>query len=355
VPTAAWPRVFGGALVLFVLFVGYLELRLALRNIHPAVIDSETRWLQERARAGALGSRALILVGASRMQLDLDLAVLRAETGLEPVQLAIDGTSFLPVLEGLAADPDVRGTVIVEVMDHLLTYRKESERSYRWQASYERSRQRLPVPDFESVEARLSQALRQRLRSYADGAQPLTSLRRRVLKSAAAQQYLVTLPDRSRLADFSKVAMPAFYFTLVMGNLHEDVPIPPGSTLAGLEQDLQRRIAALTPLHEMSDIYMRTSRELAAHAAAIRARGGRVIFVMLPKSGMVRDIDARRYPREQFWDRFAASVGTDVLTYEDVPAWKDLHCPDGSHLDFRQRGAFTSSLADVLGLTRGGG
>ena len=41
----------------------------------------------------------------------------RARTGLAPVQLAIDGSSFVPVLDGLARDPSIRGTVIVGFID----------------------------------------------------------------------------------------------------------------------------------------------------------------------------------------------------------------------------------------------
>lgn len=348
-PALPWAPVLGGALLISVLLASSLELHLALRDFQPTTPDSEALWVQQRARAGALGERALILVGASRIQLDVELATLRARTGLEPVQLAIDGSSFLPVLEGLTADAAIRGTVLVDFSDHLLTYRDETETSYRWQAGFERLRGQARLPDFQAAEAWLGNAWRQRLRSYADGAQPLTSLRARVLDPRPTPQYLVTRPDRSRLADYSKVEMPGFYFARVMRNLGQTVPITPGMTAHELDQELRRRIAALTPQHGVLDTYRSTSRALAAQAAAIRARGGRVFFLMLPKSGLVRAIDDRRFPRAQFWDRFALEAGS-ALHFEDVPAWRPLACPDGSHLDFRQRTSFTHALVDALGL-----
>ncbi|MGH8482027.1 MAG: hypothetical protein ACRES8_06170, partial [Nevskiaceae bacterium] len=85
-----------------------------------------------------------------------------------------------------------------------------------------------------------------------------------------------------------------------------------------------------------------------AQARAIRARGGRVAFVVLPKSGLVRMLEERRYPRAQFWDRFVALAEAPSVHFEDVPAWRGLECPDGSHLDLRQRAAFTEGLAEVL-------
>ena len=107
VPEGNWLRIDLVALLLLVMFIGIVELRLGVRGFRPMRTDSEWSWVAQRARASALGERALVLVGASRMLLDIDLQVLRRETGLEPVQLAIDDSSFVPVLEDLADDPDI--------------------------------------------------------------------------------------------------------------------------------------------------------------------------------------------------------------------------------------------------------
>jgi hypothetical protein len=72
----------------------------------------------------------------------------------------------------------------------------------------------------------------------------------------------------------------------------------------------------------------------------------------LPSSGLVREMDRRRFPRAQFWDRFVSLIGAPTLHFEDVPAMRQLVCPDGSHLDFRQRAYFTAALVDALALGR---
>lgn len=344
-PSLRWDRLLGAALLVFVLLVAAIELSLAWRGIQPTVADTEALWLQQRARAGALGDRALILLGSSRIQLDADLDVLRRQTGLEPVQLAIDGSNFRPVLAGLAADPAIRGTVIVDFADALLTHPQEGDTAHRWQASYDRSRGRLALPDFAWSEGRLQQALRGRLRSYADGAQPLAAVLMRVLPKQPLGQYVVMRADRSRLADYGKVGMPAHYFERVLRELGQPRPQRPGMTWTDLDQELRSRISALSPETASLPAYEAATRELAQHAATIRERGGRVHFVMLPRSGLVRAIDAARYPRAQFWDRFAAQPGILATHFDDVPAWRELQCPDGSHLDYRQRAAFSAALA----------
>ena len=99
--------------------------------------------------------------------------------------------------------------------------------------------------------------------------------------------------------------------------------------------------------------YEASARVLAAQAAALRARGARVYFVMMPESGLVKEMDDRWFPRAQFWDRFVRLVGTPALHFEDVPAMRSLVCPDGSHLDYRERRAFTAALAEALRLAPG--
>jgi hypothetical protein len=80
----------------------------------------------------------------------------------------------------------------------------------------------------------------------------------------------------------------------------------------------------------------------------IRFRGGRVVFIAMPWSGMVREIEARRYPRALFWDRFLQEFGAAGAhaTYE--PALQEFACPDGSHLDVRDRARFTLERVKVM-------
>ena len=197
--------------MLFVAFVGVMELRLAAKGFRTSVTDSEMLWLRERLRASDLGERALILIGGSRIQLGMDLDVLRQKTGLEPVQLAIDGSPPLPILEGLAHDPNIRGTIAVDYYDHFLQPASPTDRARLYEEHFRQKTHRPQMIDYEVIESYLTSRVRNSLRNYADGARPLTSLLTRIFVRDATPQYLVTLPDRSRLADYRLVPMPAFY------------------------------------------------------------------------------------------------------------------------------------------------
>ena len=337
-------------MALFILFawVTAMETGLALRGFKAGMLDSEPLWLKQRTRADSLGKRALILVGDSRMQLDIDQDVLRRETGLEPVQLALNGVAYLEVFRGIAADPGVTGTVLVDFEESALIDSDGFNARSGFETDADAVRSRFHIPDFASVDADLSAWVRGSLRSYADDGRPITTLTLRLLQPDATPQYMTMLPDRSDLADYRKVKMPDFYYHRVIRNLGRQVNIPPGTSAAGINALLEKQVAALKP---MDNRYFRDHiQDVAAMAAEVAARGGRVIIAVFPKSGYVKEIDDRLYPRRQFWDLFAAGVGTQTLNFEDDPALKGFVCPDGSHLDYRQRANFTTALVNALNL-----
>lgn len=341
-PAVPWLALLAAAVLLFLAAAVAMELRLAALGYQPTARDSQERWQTARGRAGRLGERALILVGASRFQLGLDLDVLRRQTGLEPVQLALDGSGGEPILEGLANDPKIRGTVLVEYYDHAIGARGGV--AEHMQRQYEKSAGRLRFwkQPAERIEARLTEWLHERLRAYSDGAIPIGSLRWRILPAAGARQYLVTQPDRSRLADYTRVDMPAFYYRRVVRTLGEDID----ANAPGVEAALAQRIASLSVADDAG--FAQASREVGRMAEKIRARGGRVIFLAMPSSGLVREIERRRYPRDRFWDRFVAESGLPGIHSGHEPALRGFDCPDGSHLDVRDRGRYTAALADVM-------
>jgi hypothetical protein len=347
-PRLAWLPLLGGACLALALTIAAMETSLALRGFRPSVPDSEARWLEARERARSLGKHALVLVGGSRMLLDVDLAVLRRQTGLEPVQLALEGTPFLSVFKGIAADPRITGTVVVDFGDNALAYPGNGDAGSRYENDAERTGGS-HLLDFASVEGRLGDLLHGALRSYADGSSPWDALLTRVLRRDATPQYLTTRPDRSTLADYRQVSMPGFYYQRVSINLGLQGKVPPRDD-AEIQDRFRTLIASLKPID--AALYRRRIPEVASMVDAITARGGRVMFVVFPESGYVRDIDDRILPRTSFWDAFAAGSHAPSVNFRDSPALAAFSCPDGSHLDYRDRERFTSALVSVLGLDR---
>ncbi|HEV2212121.1 MAG TPA: hypothetical protein VGS99_02125, partial [Gammaproteobacteria bacterium] len=247
-PQLDWRRLLLAALLIFIFSVGALELALAWRGFRPNLSDSASQWAAQRERVDRLGPEALVLVGGSRMLLDTDVGVLSRHTRYRPVQLAIDGSSFVPVLADLAADPGVKGTVLVDFDINILAAPPERDDAYAYVEDYQYGRDRR-LPDFHGSEAFLTDLMHAHLRSYADGARPLTSLLARVFKRDPVRQYLFRLPDREEFADYSRAPMPALYYSRVMRNLGEDLTGRPGIVTYGqLDAALGVRIQALAPV-----------------------------------------------------------------------------------------------------------
>ena len=342
-----WPLVVG-ALALAA-FIGWMEALLAARGFHPSAVDTNLTWAEQRERASTLGAQALIIVGASRAQADLDLATLRRRTGLEPVQLAIDGASITPVLEGLAQDPRVVGTVLIDVQMNDIASAAARGQSAIFEETWEQTRHRL-LPSSVSIEAALQSMWRRNLRSYADGAKPVFSLESRVLTRFPLPQYAQTYASRERALDYHRVPMPHAYLTRVAIDLKEESgvdvllgpPVSPNELEAQIAHEIERLPAA------DAQAFNPHAQAIADFVGAIRKRGGKVLLVEMPTSGLEHALMTKRYPHEQFFDRLVKLTGVPALRSDDVPQLRIFPCPDGSHLDYRDRVPFTNALADAL-------
>lgn len=352
-PPLRWGLLLTLAVFLLCSYVALSEYLLRDRGFLATHRDSQNSWLKQRARASELGDKALILLGASRIQLGMDLPNLRQMTGLEPVMLAIDGSSFAPILAGLANDPSIRGTVVVDVMPGIISLQQSGGASDRYQAAYERGDgdSSLLASPFQRFDALLVEAIRGGLVNYADSARPWDSLSRRLLDPYSTPQYLQTLSDRSRLADYGKVDLPTLYLHRVKRHLGGGQSINENTAPAEGLGNLALFIQQLEP-DSLDGQPAQELREFEKAVKAIQQRGGKVILMSMPTSGLVTEIDARRYPRYLYWDRMAAFTSAHVLHWQDYKELSSFFCPDGSHLDQRDRVPFTKAFVRLAGLER---
>jgi hypothetical protein len=345
-PSLPWLGLIGLPALLFALLVAALELDLARIGVEPTTPDSEALWLSQRDLADRYGSSALVLTGASRFHLGIDLAALRAGTGLKPVQLAIDGTTSLATLNGLADDPDFHGVVLVDYYAHVLSGPVDDTATL-----YERRYEFRQRHGFEGLELEewLTDQVRGRLRIYADDSSPFNTLVHRVLVRHPPAQYIALYPDRSRAADYTQVRMPDFYYARAIRNLEiagNGSELPKGTSPEDARREIERRISIIAPADNQG--FLAQVQNLKRLAAQIRGRGGAVVIVRMPSSGYVLEEEERRFPRQQFWDRLVAESGLPAINFADEPSLKDYRCPDGSHLDKTDRASFTEALARVL-------
>jgi len=156
--------------------------------------------------------------------------------------------------------------------------------------------------------------------------------------------YLRTYANRERSADYRLVKQPDFYVRRVMRVLAVDLPDSAFQNMdtfadAVLKTGRQR----IRPWSASSDAY----RQAASAIARLQQRGSRVSVVRFPSSGLVRGLEDLAEP-VSLWRQVMSQLGASAsIDFRDYPLLQ-YELADGSHLDQRQKGEFTSRLLALL-------
>jgi hypothetical protein len=316
-----WSKTCWLATALVFVVIGGAELAWRSGGHRPSVVDDLDLWSLQRARIDDT-ERSVVLIGNSRMQLGFASDVFRDRFPDDRlVRLEAPLRHTLSALRDLARDPDFRGVVVASVAAPWLrrgVYPDLSEEidhygaHFNWNTAANRHIASFVQSRLASINPNLN------LRDVA--------LRRLRQKGWPDPLHIVTRSDRSRLGDFRR---------------HPN--------LERSKNQLALTTRARERAHHVSPAeLLRQLESVEPLVTQIRRRGGRVVFVRFPSSGRIRRIDDKQYPKQQYWDRFAAQTAAMTLHYRDVPSLAGFECPDGIHLDERDAPLFTALLLDEL-------
>lgn len=324
VPRLAWVKVWAVAILVALAFLFGWEWFWRSKGFRPSVNNDVGLWMSARDRV--TGKRGeVVLTGTSRMQIGLDLNAFEQATGVRPVQLAMIDNEGITVLMDLCQDESFKGTVICEMVeDNLravdglsLTTANDARRyieEYRKQTFSSTLENRLRRLFQQSFVFRLPElspsALYRSFRTHGMPEVPYTTVR----------------ADRSIIADYARLNIEQ-----VRARLNERIDS---------QDPLDQRLTVDEFLHDVDMINESIAR--------LKGRGGDVVFVHFPHSGKVWDYLNRRYPKEQYWDRFASRINARTIHFKDYPALAGFDCPDYAHLDYRDAEPFTKALVEIL-------
>ena len=325
-PLGEWDKIWIIALCLVVISLTSWEIFWRLRGFEPSLNDDANLWAMARQSIPRDNKQAIVLIGSSRMQLGIDTRVMAQQTGIVPNQLAIDGTTPLPVLADLAADEHFIGTIICELSAISLVLKPQANTATEWLAAYHH---RKFSTDWESYLTRLIQ------RSFIfrlPDLQPGQLLEKLRVGELPRPFYLTLHTDRSRSGDYLRLNTYPNY-----------------SMVAHYQNRVARHYSMYQEMLPIEfSIFQDNVRQVQQAVTTIQQRGGQVIFARFPSSGEVWKLDEQYLPRTQYWDEFARQVSAKTLHFKDFPELQ-YELPDGSHLDYRQAIPFTRSLIKLLG------
>lgn len=333
IPPQPWGRILLGALALFLLSLAVWEAYWRDFGATPGYRNSNGAWAEQRRRIDAGEGDGTVLIGSSRVLFDVQLPVWEQVAGERPIQLALEGTSPVPVLEDLAADPDFTGRLLVGVAPDLFfsgfAYRGEALAHYRREGPSQRSGHWLSKrfvepyfafydPDFAlpAVVLRQDWPLREGMRRE-------TRVRKLMQQEADRNTYM-----------WRKVEDDPRYRALARSIWAENFTGPPPP---GMETPAKAAKVAGEQI------------ERAARAvAALRARGVPVVFVRPPSNGAYYAFEQKALPRAATWDALLRRTGAPGIHFEDHPQLQGFDLPEWSHLAASDARRFTAALVPLV-------
>ncbi|MGA9333790.1 MAG: hypothetical protein WBV39_05880 [Rudaea sp.] len=317
-----WSLTWVLAIVVASAIVCAMEWHWRVHDYKPHIRDSAQLWSIQRDRVYPTDSVSLALLGASHIEYAIDMKLLkRLLPRYRPVMLAYNGHDALATLRDLARDTAFHGVVLCDIDARGLSNYYDGDQQafvdyyhHGWSPSWHVHR--LLLTDWQRVAIvgwTPFGAVEWVKRWIDHGPEPWRSPVR-------------FHSDRSGDIDFSQVDDAAMARGFVNG-LHEDLLKHP-------REPASQWLAELTRVRRWCD--------------AIRRRGGKVIFFRTPTSGGLYAAENAAFPRADYWDRLSDAVRSPTLHALDVSFFRNLVLPDGSHVDYHDKPAYTRALVQTL-------
>jgi hypothetical protein len=340
IPVQPWAPMAAIAVILVVAAAAWWETHCRGLGYPACINDTRDLWVDNRRRVQPDDT---IIIGASRGLFGLDLDELEKGLGKRPIQLCLVGSCVYPILQHFADDASFHGTVICDLVPGLLLVPsfappyQNSERALRRlhdQTWSQRWSFLLSLP-LERTFACLKQddlTLGDLLRDL-----PIPN-REHALIGPPLPPFFAYLDRERRMRMLERLATDRTLCDRVKFGwipLFSPPPKPhwiPDEAFAGF-------------IHGMTEGRFA---DMAKAVAAIRARGGKVVFVRMPSIGDLRPVEDRFAPRAVVWDRVLKDSGAPGVFAEDHAELASFNLPEWSHLSAVDSVEFTKRLAPYL-------
>ncbi len=318
------------AAAVFLLLLALWEMHWRRQGAAPATVNSDGLWAMQRRRINAGEGNSTVLIGSSRMLFGFQLDVWQRLDGTRPIQLALEGTSPVPVLEDLAADTAFTGRLLVGVSPDLFfsgyTYRGKALTWHTRETWSQRAGQWLSMNVLEPRFAFLDPDFA----LFVVAARAPWPARKGVHTEIDVRKLNNLASDRNARM-WTRLESDTAYQQLAQRIWAQNFGLPPGVTPAmaakGRDAQIERAVKAVTLL---------------------RARGVSVVFVRFPSSGDYEAYERKALPRQATWDVLLAKTGAPGVHYEDHAELQGFDTPEWSHLSAREADRYTAALHGLI-------
>jgi hypothetical protein len=321
------------AVLVCVLMIGAWEMYWRGQGATPAYRNSEGLWAIQRRRIDAGDGHRQVLTGSSRTLFNLNLDTWEKVSGERPIQLALEGTSPLGVLESLAEDPHFTGQALVGVAPGL------------FYSGFEYRKKALTQFDKESWSQWLGQQISMRIEPFFAFYEPdfalFTVLERQPLPDREGVQNELDVRKLSNTISvdrntqmWSRVETDPAYADIAQRTWADGFKPIEERDAEWIEKSLETRKTQI-------------DRAVAA-VETLRARGVEVIFVQHPVEGHYAVAEPMYHPRDKTWDVLIERSGAIGLHWQDHPEMQGYRLPEWSHMSASEAQRYTETLLRLI-------
>ena len=333
IPSKPWGLILFGAFAMFAIMLLVWEWHWRDYGVTPSYRNSHGSWAEQRRRIDNGEGNKTVLIGSSRILFDVQLPVWEKATGERPIQLALEGTSAVPVLEDLAEDPDFTGRLVVGVAPDLFfsgfAYRGDAIPYYHKQGPSQRSGHWIsqhffePYLAFYDPDFALATVIRRQNWPLRPGTQKSTRVRKLLVQDADRNSHM-----------WRKVEVDPEYRALARSIWAENFAEPPPPNMDTPEK-----------LKKVVDTQIGRAEKA---IEKLRARGVPIVFVRPPSNGEYYAFEQKVFPRAATWDVLLKRTQTPGIHFEDHPEMLNYELPEWSHLAAADANKFTAALVPLV-------
>ncbi|WP_339917591.1 hypothetical protein [Yeosuana marina] len=324
------------AFALSIISISAWELYWRSQGLQPNIDDNKNLWANQRTKLENFNNKTVVFIGSSRILYDIQLDIWEKETSTNSIELATQGASPTPVFRDIVENTTFNGTLIVGITPPLFfaTTNPKAEFIRRSQSLVDYYKKRTYA---QIINHKLSVPLQQNLAFIRDGDESWDS-----------DVDLKTLLKQIHIGTREGPAYPPFNnFEDISLDRHMKMPerMVTDTAYANTVKKVWTAILSgdFPPPDKESTI-----NAFVDLAKKFKKRGGNLILVRCPSSGLFKEVESKAFSKDLFWDELVTKTKAKAYNYQDYSQFKDLFCPEWSHLAAKDAQFFTKELIKIM-------
>ena len=319
--------------VVVVVVLGY-EFYLRNQGCQIDYDDGPPLWADKRDKTNGPVDQTIVFIGSSRIKYDLDRETWEKLTNVNAVQLAMEGSCPRPVLTDLANDVNFKGKLVIDVTEGLFfnaapPFMETPNENIKY--FYDRT----PA---QQVSFQLNKILESQFvfldKDYKSINAQLEELQ---LKSRPGVFMMPNFPMNFKRNTFDRQAYMTDSFVA------NEVECNQVKAIWDMFAKMAKSAPPMPP-QAFDAMFQSVKKDI----DKIKARGGQVVFVRTPSSGVYLQGENMGFPREKFWNRLLKETNCPGIHFMDYPAIAHFDCPEFSHLKKSDATLFTKEFFRLL-------